>query len=328
MPSDHISDQPLQAERITVPAEGGSARLDAFLAARPGAPTRSQLRAAIDRQEVLVNGRPTKAGYSLREGDIITLPPPNQPASNALPEAIPLEILDEDAHLLIVNKPSGMVVHPAAGHTNGTLVNALLHHYAAEMSAFPTPDLGKDPRPGIVHRIDRETSGLLVVAKTVEAHAFLSAQFAAHTTERTYWALCAAPGFPERLRIESLLSRHSNDRKRYASHPTQGKRAVTHAQVLERFVEGGALIACRLETGRTHQIRVHLSENRAPLLGDDVYGGRAASTSPLISRVALHALTLGFIHPDGTPRLYHSTPPADFMSALTALRAGRYWRSR
>jgi 23S rRNA pseudouridine1911/1915/1917 synthase len=354
-------------ERLTIPAGFASCRLDAFLTARPGAPSRSQLRAAIDRGEVRVNGRPVKAGFGLRPGDVVELSLGPPPPPDALPEPIPLHIVDEDELVLVIHKPAGMVVHPAPGHRSGTLVNALLHHYAAEMAAFmnasiagPLPDdepsptdlIGEVPldvpedaaedaaedapedapaaastlRPGIVHRIDRDTSGLLVIAKTPAAHAFLSAQFAAHTATRTYWALCHAPAFPDNIRIESLIARHTSDRKRFATHATRGKRAVTHAQTLERFGDGAALIACRLETGRTHQIRVHLSEHRAPLLGDPIYGGKAASQSSLIRRAALHALTLGFTHPDGTPRLYHAPPPPDFTEALAALRSGLSWR--
>ncbi len=257
---------------------------------------------------------------------------PEAPPTEAAPEAIPLAVIHEDEHILVIDKPAGLVVHPAPGAERGTLVNALLHRYGAALAG-----VGDARRPGIVHRIDKDTSGLLVVARTAAAHAALSAAFKAHEVDREYLAIVwGAPDAAEprlaglpgvaweaggTLRIEGAIARHPADRKRMAV-GSGGRHAVTRVRVLERFGRMAALVACRLETGRTHQIRVHLAHIGHPLVGDPVYGRRRslpANTPPEVAAVlhgfprqALHAARLGFHHPDsGADMVWEAPPPED-----------------
>lgn len=308
---------------IEVDAEGVGERLDRLIAAQAWAPSRSQIKSAVSRGDVLVNGEPSKAGYAVRLGDRVEVILSVASNPRLLPEPMDLDIEYEDERLLVVNKPSGLVVHPAPGHWSGTLVNGLLAHCGDQLSVFDM-----DVRPGIVHRLDKDTSGLLVVAKDTTAHQHLAEQFAAHTTERCYVALCHAPGLADRVVFDTLHGRHPGDRKRFSTRVHEGRRAITRVEVLERFTDGAALVECRLQTGRTHQIRVHLSENHAPLLGDPIYGSRLTKSCRVISRLGLHAQSLGFEHPDGERgRLHFEAPlPPDFSAALDALREGRAWR--
>ena len=280
-----------------------------------------------------------------RAGDyVIALAPPTP--IEAAPEDIPLTILHEDADLIVIDKPAGMVVHPAAGSQSGTLVNALLAHCGADLSG-----IGGAARPGIVHRLDKDTSGLLVVAKTDMAHQGLAAQFAAHTVERRYLALAhgvidaadprlrgvpgvtVAPGAA--LRIATQIGRHPADRQRQAVRPAGGRHAITHARMLESYGSPAAamLVECRLETGRTHQIRVHLAHAGLGIIGDPVYGGArrasartlgpaAAAAVAAFPRQALHAAVLGFVHPrSGGTLSWTSKLPAD-MAALQLVLQG------
>ena len=278
------------------------------------------------------------------EGDTITLVLGPAEEIDARPEDIPLAILHEDADLIVVNKPAGLVVHPAPGSPTGTLVNALMHHCADTLSG-----IGGALRPGIVHRIDKDTSGVLVVAKSDRAHHGLAEQFAAHEVEREYRAVChgvpdmgdprlmglrgisAEPGGV--IRIATELGRHRTDRQRQAVMWANGRRAVTRARVDEDF-GGAALVTCWLETGRTHQIRVHMSYAGHALLGDDTYGGRrklsralgeaARAEAEAFPRQALHAATLGFVHPATGETLRFAAPlPPDMAHLLDVLRAGR-----
>ncbi|TPE52213.1 RluA family pseudouridine synthase [Amaricoccus solimangrovi] len=264
----------------------------------------------------------------------LTLPAPIPAA--AQPEDIPLEIVYEDAHLIVLDKPVGLVVHPAPGQRDGTLVNALLHHSGGSLSG-----IGGEIRPGIVHRIDKETSGLLVVAKDDAAHQGLAAQFKAHDLERRYLAVVRGapdPADPRLrglagiswepggvLRIEGAIGRHPGDRKRMAVLSRDGRRAVTRARVLERFGPPGAppvasLVECWLETGRTHQIRVHMTFAGHPLIGDRVYGKRVGVEAGF-PRQALHARTLGFVHPvTGEAMRFEAPPPGDFRDLVDRLR--------
>jgi 23S rRNA pseudouridine1911/1915/1917 synthase len=261
---------------------------------------------------------------------VLTLPPAIP--TRAAPEPIPLEVVHEDSHIIVLDKPVGLVVHPAPGAREGTLVNALLHHCGDSLSG-----VGGALRPGIVHRIDKDTSGLIVVAKSDAAHQGLAAQFAAHSIDRRYLAVvhgCPDPAAqrPEGvswepagvMRIEGAIGRHPGDRKRMAVLATGGKHAVTRARALERF--GGAravaaLVECRLETGRTHQIRVHMAFAGHPLLGDTVYGRK---TGPHFSRQALHAARLGFVHPvTGTELAFDAPLPRDMQDLLAGLRAAQ-----
>ncbi|WP_417719704.1 RluA family pseudouridine synthase [Salipiger sp.] len=281
------------------------------------------------------------------EGDVIDILVPEAEDSHIGPEDIPLEIVWEDADLVVVNKPAGMVVHPAPGTPTGTLVNALLHHFGGALSG-----VGGSRRPGIVHRIDKDTSGLLVVAKSDRAHHGLAAQFEAHSAERAYMAVVNGvpdPGDPRLrgirgvsmepgsvIRIQSGLGRHRTDRQRQAvSFDGQGRHAVTRARVLETFgtPPALALVECRLETGRTHQIRVHMAHAGHGLVGDPTYGGRrklpaSALGAPAMAAVAgfdrqaLHAALLGFDHPVTGEHLTFEAPLPDDMSALLAALRG------
>lgn len=268
---------------------------------------------------------------------VLDMPPP-VPATPE-PEDIPLEILFEDEHLILINKPDGMAVHPAPGTWQGTLVNALLHHCKGAL-----PGIGGVERPGIVHRIDKDTTGVLVVAKTEAAHKGLSELFAAHDIERTYLALTRGSPRPSVGTVTSDIARSPNDRKKMAVVPDgDGRHAVTHYKALETFGEiskvearpAAALIECKLETGRTHQIRVHMAHLGCSLIGDPVYGRHrgikaygtgeafddATRLARKLTRQALHAASLGFAHPVTGERLHIDTPlPADMQALVTALR--------
>ena len=297
------------------PAEAGE-RLDRVLAARSLGFSRAVLQRWMDEGRVRIGGRPVTAKDKARPGAIVSIEPGPPPVSDALPEAIALDVLHEDAHLIVLHKPAGLVVHPAAGHPSGTLVNALLHH--VEVAA------GDDPRrPGVVHRLDKDTSGVMVVARTDPAREGLMAQFASHSIEREYEAICLGLP-PETVTYDTLIGRHPVDRKRFSSRVRVGKRAVTHLARV-RALRGAALIRCRLETGRTHQIRVHLADHGHPLLGDPVYA-RLPKEEPLrsaaasLARQALHARVLGFVHPATGERLrFEVAPPPDFAEALRVL---------
>ncbi len=306
--------------------EASGERLDRFLA---GASSLALSRAAAQRLIhagcVSVNGAPTRPSRTLRAGDQITVRiPPPEPAQ-AVAQPIPLEVVFEDAAVIVVNKPPRLVVHPAPGHPDGTLVNALLHH---------CPDLqpiGGTLRPGIVHRLDQDTSGLLVVAKSAPALAHLGAQFKERSIQRRYLALVHGGGrLPERGTFSTLHGRHPGDRKRFSSKVQRGRRAVTHWEVLERLGPIN-LVRVRLETGRTHQIRVHFYDGGFPLCGDRVYGGRRADrrlAPPALGclaklpRQALHAATLGFEHPgSGDVVELECDLPEDLQACLRCLRA-------
>ncbi len=309
--------------RFRAEPEDVGSRLDVFLTDLDDPSiTRSQVKRCLSDGEVTVNGARVKAGYRLRDGDeILWSHAPPRPLS-ATPQDIPIEVLYEDELVAIVDKPAGMVVHPSYGHPDGTLVNALLHYMGSKLAE------GSGPlRPGIVHRIDKDTSGALAVTKTDGSHAHLSSLFAAHTIERAYHALVVDQGLDDEGTFATLHGRSRGDRFRFSSRVTKGKRAVTHYKVLERFDTQAALVECRLETGRTHQIRVHFSDAGCPLLGDKLYGGRAATSVRVIDRQALHALTLGFEHADGREVDVSCPYPKDFAEALEALRAGKRWRT-
>lgn len=298
-------------------AEHGE-RLDKLLAERDLGPSRSAMQRFIAEGRVTMDGAVVDRRTKAKANAVVVVRPSPPPAYDASPEDIPLTILFEDAHLLVLDKPAGMVVHPAPGHSSGTLVNALLHHAAAIAG-------GKDAsRPGIVHRLDKDTSGVMVVAKTPETHEKLVTMFQAHDLERRYLAI-AVGNPPDAITLDTFHHRHPTDRKRFTSRLAYGRRAVTHVRTLER-APGVALIECRLETGRTHQIRVHASENGFPLLGDPVYGGsvsdaRIRRIGAELARQALHAAVLGFAHPITGERLrFETPPPADFARAWAELQ--------
>lgn len=306
---------------FVVLADQAGQRLDIFLRnqQRPSL-SRSQIKRCLSDGEITVNGLSVKAGYSVKQGDQIRWEhrPPRPP--QLTPQPIPLRFLYDDPSVSVIDKPAGMVVHPAPGHPDSTLVNALLYHLD------DLAGVGGELRPGIVHRIDKDTSGALVVTKCDEAHRHLAAQFRAHSIARTYHAIVAGPGIPDLGRFETHHSRDPNHRMRYTGRLPKGRTAVTHYRVLERFASGATLVECRLETGRTHQIRMHFFEANAPLLGDSLYGGRATSRAAIIDRQALHARSLGFEKVDGQRVDVVADYPDDFRLALEKLRAGADWR--
>ena len=287
-------------ETITVTEDDKGERLDAFLAASLPEITRSAAQRLIEQGLVHVDGKEVKSSHKLSSGEEVTISIPPPEPSTATPEKMDLVILHEDADVIVVNKPAGLTVHPGAGINSGTLVNGLLGH-CSDLSG-----IGGEIRPGIVHRIDKDTTGILVVAKNDAAHQGLSAQFSQHTVKRVYYALVFGSPKTDKGRIEGEIGRHPVDRKKMSGNARHGRHAVTHWKVLARY-NGVTLLQLRLETGRTHQIRVHLSEAKHPLLGDSVYGGDArlgnikdVKLKALIKelgRQALHAKTLGFIHP-------------------------------
>ena len=268
--------------------ESKNQRLDAFLASSLDGLTRSQATRLIESGEVAVNGRAVGKSYKLAGGEDIAVTLPEPEPVEAVPQDIPLDVVYEDADVIVVNKPSGMVVHPAPGHPDGTLVNALLYHCAGTLSG-----IGGALRPGIVHRIDRDTSGLIIAAKNDAAHQYLSAQLADHTLARTYECIVVGKLREDRGTVDAPITRHPTDRKRMAV-VAGGREAVTHWEVIARY-PGYTHVRCRLETGRTHQIRVHMAYIGHPILGDTVYG--AKKEVPGLTGQCLHAVGLRFLHP-------------------------------
>jgi 23S rRNA pseudouridine1911/1915/1917 synthase len=302
-------------------------KLVVALLARAGVTaSRAAVQRWIDHSRVLVDGRSIRASVTVPVGARIAIDPEPPEATVAEPDAsIALRVVFEDPHLLVIDKPAGLVVHPAKGHATGTLVNALLAHGGFER----TPSDPRDPighlRPGIVHRLDKGTSGLLVVAKDQATREGLKALFARHDIERAYVAIVC--GEARDATLETLHGRHPADRLRFTTRVTTGKRAVTHVRVLERLTSA-TLVECRLSTGRTHQIRVHLAEQlETPVLADPLYGKppkdrTLRAVAEELGRQALHARLLGFVHPiTHKPMRWESPPPADFERALSQLRA-------
>lgn len=321
---------------ILVPAGKVRERIDVFLTHHVENATRSKVQQAIRDGMVLVDGKPIRPSHKVSPGEVIHITMPKPLAPDVVAENIPLEILFEDAELLVVNKPAGMVTHPAYANYTGTLVNALLHHNASALST-----LNDAARPGIVHRLDKETSGLMVVAKNDVAHAKLAKQFALRTIDREYWAIVwgrfSDAGAKERRGhagvIDAALGRSKSDRKKIAV-TEKGKSAVTEYAVLEEF-EYLSLVRLKLRTGRTHQIRVHLHHIGHPVFGDPTYGGRRIAWGgtdkkkteevhhflKVVNRQALHAKTIGFIHPATREHLvFNSELPEDMASVLAELR--------
>ena len=288
--------------------EDRGARLDAFLARAMEDLTRSAAAKAIEEGRVLVSGKVPSKSLKLTGNETIEFTPEEPAPIDAVPQDIPLDVVYEDDDAIVVNKPSGLVVHPAPGHPDGTLVNALLYHCGASLSG-----VGGALRPGIVHRIDRDTSGLIIAAKNDYAHQFLSAQLADHTLARTYECIVVGNLREDRGTVDAPIARDSRDRKRMAVVPG-GRRAVTHWTVLARY-PGYTHVQCRLETGRTHQIRVHMAYLGHPILGDTVYG--AKKPVPGLTGQCLHAVGLQFIHPRTKELVSLSCPlPGEFTAAL------------
>jgi len=304
---------------LTITTAEAGERLDRVLAARDLGYSRSALSRFIEDGRVEVDGEVLPAKTKMKVGAMVVVRPAPPPPSEAIPQDIPLDVLFEDDHLLVVNKPAGLVVHPAPGHPDGTLVNAVLHHLGGERPPGADPE-----RPGIVHRLDKDTSGVMVVAKSALARDGLVARFSSHDIDRAYLAIASGHP-PPSATWDTPHGRHPGDRKRFSSTVKSDRRAVTHMQRLE-LLHGAALIECRLETGRTHQIRVHLADAGHPVLGDALYGRRSRdprvqAAAEAIGRQALHARLLGFTHPaTGDPCRHEAEPPADFQAALAALR--------
>ncbi len=314
--------------RIVVPPKQSKERLDVYLTHQVENATRNKVQQAIEAGLVLVNGRRVKPSHPVAPGEVLDITLSRPPRTEAVPENIPLDIVYEDDQLLIVNKASGMVTHPAYGNYTGTLVNALLH-YCNALSSVNTP-----LRPGIVHRLDKETTGLMVVAKSDVAHQLLAKQFSKRTIDREYWAIVWGRFKERKGTIEASLGRSKRDRKKVTV-TTDGKHAVTEYEVLKEF-EFLSLVRLKLKTGRTHQIRVHLAHIGHPVFGDPTYAGRtntwgglvgkkaqeAANLLKLISRQALHAKTIGFVHPATKQDVkFDSELPADMLSVLKKLEA-------
>ncbi len=300
---------------MTVSPDDKGLRIDQFLAARPEAGlTRSRARRLIDEGRVTAGGRAVKASHKVAAGEAVRLTVPAPEPLRLTGEDIPLDVVHEDADLLVINKPRGMVVHPAAGHDHGTLVNALLEH-CRDLSG-----INDVLRPGIVHRLDRDTTGLLVVAKNDEAHLSLAAQLRDRRLKRRYLAIVSGGLKDERGVIEAPIARHPIDRKRMAV-VEGGRPARTRFTVRERFTRA-TLVEAELDTGRTHQIRVHLSFIGHPVLGDPVYGPK--KKAPFVEGQALHAWSIAFTHPrTGEELTFTAEPPPDFLALLEWLRTAK-----
>jgi 23S rRNA pseudouridine1911/1915/1917 synthase len=294
-------------------------RLDSFLAGEVPEVSRSQLSRQIGQGAVTVNDAVFPPSRKLRAGDVVVWTPPPVVVTELRGEDIPLKVVHEDRWLVVIDKPAGLVVHPAPGHEDGTLVNALLAH------CDDLRGIGGELRPGIVHRIDKDTSGLLVVAKDDQTMKALGAAFKAHDIERLYEALVVGKPPAESGRIDTLHGRDPRDRKKFSIRVKEGRRAVTKWRVVERF-NGAARMEAQLETGRTHQVRVHMAALGCPLLADRTYGKPPRdpalhAIADELGRQALHARTLGFVHPaTGKTLSFTSAPPEDFRRALAALR--------
>lgn len=298
-------------------------RLDKVLASIHEISTRSRAAKLLNSDLVKLSGKPLKPSYLAREGDLLTIEIPII-ETNIQPLDMKLDIYFEDQHVIVINKPAGLVVHPAEGHPQDTLVNALLSHTKDLSMGF------NENRPGIVHRLDKDTSGLLVVAKNDFAHEHLSSQFRARTVHRVYWALTWGNFKTEKGTIKSQLARHPNNRKKFSSHAKGGKTAITHYEQKFSSPLGVSLLHVKLETGRTHQIRVQMSEAHHPIVGDLLYGGGSRTPSlkkvvTALKRISLHAAELGFVHPVTGEKMIFKTPwPEDLTPLVDLLEIPRW----
>lgn len=294
--------------KLSVPQEDAGKRIDSWLSEHIDGLTRSAVQNLLSEQAVNADGKAVKKNYKLAGGEVLTVIMPELREVDLAAEDIPLDIVYEDEDIVVVNKPRGMVVHPAVGNWSGTLVNALMFHCGESLSG-----INGEHRPGIVHRIDKDTSGLLVVAKNDSAHQSLAAQIAAHTAYRGYEAIVVGSPREDSGTVDKPIARHKNDRKRMAI-VEGGREAITHYTVLKRY-RGYTHMAFQLETGRTHQIRVHMASIGHPLLGDQVYGPKKCPFSKLVGQT-LHARTLGFIHPRTNEYIEVNAPLPDYFLNL------------
>jgi 23S rRNA pseudouridine1911/1915/1917 synthase len=316
-----VSPMSLRTETLTIEHSHPGERLDTFLRKHFPTASRGSIQRLIEQGHITINGKTTKPTHTPRAGEIVQVKWPEARPAAAQPENIPLDILFEDEALLVLNKPAGLVVHPAAGNEEHTLVNALLHHCAGGLSG-----IGGVARPGIVHRLDKETSGCLVVAKNDETHVALSVQFAGRTVEKIYLAIVCGVMPRDKGDIRAAIARHPTHRKRMAVRDeNEGRAAHTGYRVIERLREA-TLVEAHLHTGRTHQIRVHFQHLGHPVAGDTTYGQRqtrklAELTRYEAPRVLLHAHKLAFVHPRSGKKLSFTAPwPEDFADALRFLR--------
>ena len=289
--------------------EDADSRIDRYLAQQLPDQSRSFLQKLIRQEMITVNGRPVKANYRVQAEDQVQVTVPDPQIPDILPENIPLDILYEDADVLVINKPKGMVVHPAAGHYSNTVVNAVMYHCRDNLSG-----INGVMRPGIVHRIDMDTTGAIVICKNDAAHQSLALQLKEHSITRSYRAIVWNNLKEDEGTIDRPIGRHPTDRKKMAINEKNGKRAITHYRVLERFGRF-TYIECRLETGRTHQIRVHMASIGHPLLGDPVYGPSAKQPLRLQGQ-CLHAMTLGFLHPSTGKYMEFEAPLPEYFTQL------------
>ncbi|HBH99601.1 MAG: RluA family pseudouridine synthase [Clostridia bacterium] len=293
---------------FTADIEHEDQRIDRYLTEMLPEQSRSFFQKLIRDGFVIVNHIIVKVNYRLKTGDVIEIDIPDAVPTEIVPENIPLDILYEDDDLLIVNKPKGMVVHPAVGHSTGTLVNAIMYHCQGNLSG-----INGEIRPGIVHRIDKDTTGSLIICKNDEAHRNIAEQIKEHSVTRRYVGVVAGTFSEESGTVEGAIGRHPNDRKRMTINEKNGKPAVTHYRVLQTL-KGASFMEFELETGRTHQIRVHMASISHPLLGDTVYGN---SKNPYkLQGQALHARTIGFIHPTTGEYIEVSAPIPEYMTEL------------
>lgn len=316
---------------LTIPDSLNLTRLDRALAELLPDLSRSRIKALIESGEVLVDGACQKASFKVEAGQNVSLNVPAPEKAEPIAQNIPLDVVFEDDDLLVLNKPAGLVVHPAAGHAEGTLVNALLHHCADSLSG-----IGGVKRPGIVHRLDKDTSGLMLVAKNDFAHAGLSAQLADRTMSRTYQAVVWGVPSPIKGRVDAPLARNPHNRFYMQVRP-EGRQSATNYLVLEKFADIAALVECKLESGRTHQIRVHMGHIKHPVLGDTLYGAPQTAVTAAVKKMdmeegaanfvqtfprqALHAVALQFIHPrTGKMKKFEVPLPDDMHKLLLSLR--------
>ena len=297
---------------LTATTEQAGQRIDSFLAAEIEGLTRSAAARLLEQGNVTAGGKPLAKNYRLRGDETLLVEQPEAVETEVTAQEIPLDVVYEDEDVIVVNKPVGLVVHPAPGHPDGTLVNALLHHCGDSLSG-----VGGEKRPGIVHRIDRDTSGLIIAAKNDAAHLGLSAQLSDHTLARTYECLVVGNLREDSGTVDAPIARHPTDRKKMAVRP-DGRRAVTHWEVIARY-NGVTHVRCRLETGRTHQIRVHMAHINHPILGDTVYGNK--KPVPGLTGQCLHATALQFIHPRTGEKIALTCDlPEEFQAKLRKLQ--------
>lgn len=308
--------------RALTPTEKHSGkRLDIFIAHHEPHMSRTRIQGLINEGLALVNGRTEKPGYRVKTVDNITLDLPDKKEFEVLPEPIPLNVIYEDGHIIVLNKQPGLVVHPAPGNYTGTLVNALLHHYGSLPSSGPGLRGSEKERAGIVHRLDKDTSGVLIVARTQDALRSLSAQFKARTVKKLYIALVSGVIKKGSGVIEIGIGRHVKDRKKISVRTNKPREAVTAFRVKERL-KNATLVEVEIKTGRTHQIRVHMAHFGHPVLGDRVYGGKTMKTTGIEpGRQMLHAESLSILHPDtGHPMTFTAPPPRDMEEIIERLR--------